>query len=132
MAENTQSDVSAGFGTTTGGIFGINTQEIMLLIGAVATILAISALELIRERQSGKNPDKDYSNITNFANISVLLSLVTATYFAYFVYEQRKITKASALDGLLLANIFAVAGALIQAYVAFKAQKPSTDVIATE
>lgn len=132
MAENTQSDVSADFGTTTGGIFGINTQEIMLLVGGVATILAIAALELIREKQSGKNPNKDYSNITNYANVSVLLSLVTAAYFTYFVYEQRKITKASALDWLLFANMLAVAGALIQAYVAFRAQKPSTDVISTE
>ncbi|WP_458862256.1 hypothetical protein [Acidaminobacterium chupaoyuni] len=120
--------LGAGPGETT-WLESLDVQIFMLAVGGAATLLGMTTLEGIKEKNSGRCPDKNYDYLDTLPKINSVLILTVAVYFLYLAWmEDKRKSKNTLLSRLLLANIFAVAAAVIKTDAAYRPKQTAVDI----
>lgn len=109
------------------GLQSIDTQILMLLVSIVAILISIAVLTGVKEQQSGCYPKKDYSYLQNLARLGIALTAISAVYFAWLAWQDRKRNPGdSTLSWIFLANLAAAAAVLIKFEITYFANQNQT------
>lgn len=113
-----------------GGIYGLEMQIIMVVLGIIASVLAIITLQGIDEKKSEKCADKDYRYLVLLPKIGIVLSLIVAIYFMSFAYKEHQDKPENmSLNWIFYASLLVLAAVLIKTKIIFGAREPSDAVI---
>lgn len=97
------------------GIASLDTQMLMMFVSLASGMLALAALQGLKEQQSGRYPGKDYGYLQTLSRAAVTLGAVSAVYFAYLAWLQRRQNPGDhVMQWLFFANVCAVAAVLIK------------------
>ncbi len=97
------------------GLESLDTQMLMLFVSLVSGMLALAALQGLKEQELALCPGRDYGYLQKLSRGAVALGAAAALYFAYLAWAQhRRNPENSVLSWLFFANICAAAAVLIK------------------
>lgn len=115
------------------GIASLDTQMLMMFASLVSGMLALAALQGLKEQESGQYPGKDYSYLETLSRASVALGAIAAIYFAYLAWLQRRQNPEDhVMQWLFFANVCAVAAVLIKLDMLYLHPSQSPDQLEEE